>query len=215
MAFGLLEKIAGRTSGVITIYGEAGTGKTNICLASADEAAKEGKKVVYVDPQNNFSTERLGQIEKDYRKILQRILIIRPRDFDEQTRVLDRLRRNLDRSIGLVVIDPISVMYRLEFAKRPGNTYLIGRDLGVQLSYLNDISRKNSIPVIVTAQTHADIETGQDASMVGGDVIDYMSSAVIELRRRPNMRVAVLKKPKGRRRETPFSIENDGIRILE
>ena len=36
---------------ITEIYGEAGTGKTNICLQSARECAKQGKKVAFIDSE--------------------------------------------------------------------------------------------------------------------------------------------------------------------
>jgi DNA repair protein RadB len=40
----------GAESGSVTlIYGEAGTGKTNLCLVLARNVARRGRKVVYLD----------------------------------------------------------------------------------------------------------------------------------------------------------------------
>src|SRR3989339_1589394 len=44
---------------ITTIYGPAGSGKTTLCLLCAMNTAREGKKVIYIDTENNFSVERL------------------------------------------------------------------------------------------------------------------------------------------------------------
>ena len=44
---------------ITTIYGPAGSGKTNLCLLCAMNTAREGKKVIYIDTENNFWPEIL------------------------------------------------------------------------------------------------------------------------------------------------------------
>jgi RecA/RadA recombinase len=52
----------GFESGTVTqLYGEAGSGKTNICLQAAVECARKGKKVIFIDSEG-FSPERFLQI---------------------------------------------------------------------------------------------------------------------------------------------------------
>ena len=49
----------GLESGIITrVYGEAGTGKTNLCLQAARECVLSGKKVAYIDTEG-VSVERI------------------------------------------------------------------------------------------------------------------------------------------------------------
>ncbi|MDI6811297.1 MAG: ATPase domain-containing protein [archaeon] len=52
----------GFESGTVTqLYGEAGSGKTNICLQVAVECARKGKSVIFIDTEG-FSPERFLQI---------------------------------------------------------------------------------------------------------------------------------------------------------
>jgi len=53
------------------IYGEAGSGKTNLCLQASRECAAAGDKIAYIDAEG-VSVERLGQLceDYDYKKIL-------------------------------------------------------------------------------------------------------------------------------------------------
>jgi DNA repair protein RadB len=52
----------GFESGTVTqLYGEAGSGKTNICLQVAVECARKGKKIIFIDSEG-FSPERFLQI---------------------------------------------------------------------------------------------------------------------------------------------------------
>ena len=52
----------GFEAGAITeIYGEAGSGKTNLCLQLARHVLMEGKKVIYIDTEG-LSKDRMAQI---------------------------------------------------------------------------------------------------------------------------------------------------------
>ena len=70
---------------ITTIYGPAGSGKTNFCLLAGVSQAKKGNKVIYVDTEGGFSVERIKQIAgEDYEKVLSNILLLKPMNFEEQ-----------------------------------------------------------------------------------------------------------------------------------
>ena len=60
---------------ITEVFGEAGSGKTNICLQASRECANMGSKVAYIDNEG-VSMERLKQICSSYnhKKILSNIL---------------------------------------------------------------------------------------------------------------------------------------------
>ena len=64
---------------VTTIYGPAGSGKTNICILSAINVARQGGKVIFIDSEGGFSAERAKQIcKEDTEKILDKIFFFNP-----------------------------------------------------------------------------------------------------------------------------------------
>ena len=73
---------------ITTIYGPAGSGKTVLSSLYSINIARTGKKIVYVDSEGGFSLERLKQIassiSQDYKKILDKIIFLRPTNFSEQ-----------------------------------------------------------------------------------------------------------------------------------
>ena len=81
---------------ITTIYGPAGTGKTNLCMMCL---ANQQKKTIYIDTDGGFSVERLKQVCKDYKEVLKRILFLRPVNFDEQKRVFERLKKLVNEKI--------------------------------------------------------------------------------------------------------------------
>ena len=106
---------------ITTIYGPAGSGKTILCLLCSVDVARNGKKVVYVDSEGGFSLERFRQIcssiSQDYKKILDNIIFLRPTSFSEQKKSFEKLRDIVNDRIGLIVVDTIAMLYRLELGK--------------------------------------------------------------------------------------------------
>ena len=76
---------------ITTIYGPAGTGKTNLALLAAIEVAKR-KKVIFVDTEGGFSVSRLKQILPDYKKLLENFIFIQPMRFDEQHKSINLVK---------------------------------------------------------------------------------------------------------------------------
>ena len=74
------------------IYGEASTGKTTLVMQSSFEAVKQNFKVLYIDSDHSFSLNRLIQITgSDFKQIGERIVIFSPKDFDEQSKLIENL----------------------------------------------------------------------------------------------------------------------------
>ena len=165
---------------ITTIYGPSASGKTLLCLLCAVSVA-QNKKVIYVDTEGGFSLERLKQLTPHYKEILDKIIFFRPVSFEEQKRSFERLKGVIDDKIGLVVIDSISMLYRLELGKSD-NVYGINRELGQQIAYLNEITRKKGITVLITNQVYADFDNKNNVNMVGGDILKYGSKCLIELK---------------------------------
>ncbi|TFG71064.1 MAG: DUF815 domain-containing protein, partial [Methanomassiliicoccus sp.] len=111
---GLLE--GGLEGAAITLlFGEAGTGKTNICLQVARNAALQGKKVIFIDTEG-VSIERLKQIADDrFDDVMKNILFFEPHSFEEQERVVDKAVKLADSSleVGVIILDSATIHYRL------------------------------------------------------------------------------------------------------
>lgn len=179
---------------ITTIYGPAGSGKTNLALLASIGVAKQGKKVIYVDTEGGFSVERLRQLTRKYEDTLKKIVYLQPTTFDEQKKVFRKLKTLINTKIGLIVVDTIAMLYRLELGKTD-KVYDTNRELGKQLAYLTQIVRKKKIPVLITNQVYANFDQKNMVSMVGGDLLKYSSKCLLELQITPdNKRRAILKK---------------------
>jgi len=201
------------TDVLTTIYGPGGVGKTCLCLLAAIGIAKAGKRVVYMDTEGNFSVERLKQLEPDHKAIMEKIIFFKPLTFDKQKKAFSVLRSTVDDKVGLIVIDTIAMLYRLEMGKA-AEVLKVNRELGRQLAYLTEIAREKNIPVLVTNQVYSDFEDRDTVRMVGGDILKYGSKCLIELiKYRKNKRKAVLRKHRSlpEEREAVFEIQEKGI----
>ncbi len=165
---------------ITTIYGPAGSGKTLLCMLAALNEIKQGRKVVYVDTEGGFSVERLKQLTPNAAQVLDKMVFLKPTTFEDQRKAFERLKSAITDRTGLVVVDTIAMLYRIEIGKRD-DVYETNKDLGIQLSYLNEIVRKKKIPVLITNQVYADFENPQSVKMVGGDILKYTSKCLLEL----------------------------------
>ena len=202
---------------ITTIYGPAGSGKTNLCILCAVNAARERKKVIYIDTENNFSLDRFKQIcesiSQNYAKLLNHIVFLRPVSFDEQKKTFEKLKEVVNNKIGLIIFDSVAMLYRLELAKK-GDIYEVNNDLGMQLAYLKQIASKKHIPVLITNQVYSDFEEKDKVNMVGGDLLRYGSKCLIELQITPSgNRLAIIKKHRSIEEEKSitFKIVEGGI----
>lgn len=191
------------------IYGEPGSGKTNIALMATSNAASAGK-VIYIDPEGGFSVERLKQISGDrINEVLKNLMLIEPTDFDEQKIAIKKLNDIVPQvKASLIIVDSIAVLYRIEEDKDI-------KELGRQLAQLLRIARKYEIPVLMTNQVYTDIETGRIVP-VGSDIVKYWAKVIIELKRNNDSRLAIIHKhkflPEGMKLE--FKIVECGIEII-
>ncbi len=213
----------GYESDVISvIYGASGTGKTNFCLCAAVSQAKKGKKVIFVDSEGGFSVERVRQIagEGEYRKVLENILLLKPTNFEEQKGAFRELLKNLKEesndSIGLIVVDGMTILYRLDFAsardtgKEDGEMQKVNSELVRQMRTLSEIARKREIPIIITNQVY---NWESESKMVGGDILKYWGKCHIELENDRGTRRAHLRKHRSLGESSlTFQIYEQGIR---
>ncbi len=210
----------GFETGVITsFYGDAGSGKTNFCIQAAVSQAKKGNKVIYVDTEGGFSSERVRQITESLKDVshddvLKNILILKPTSFDEQKKSFDELLKSLKDHVSLIIVDGMTMLYRLDLAaareQSNGELQKVNSELARQMRILAEISRKRDIAVIVTNQVYK--WEGKN-EMVGGDILKYWSKCLIELNNDKGRRSAYLVKHRNLAPESfTFQIWDGGIR---
>jgi DNA repair protein RadB len=182
----------GYEKGVITtIYGPAGSGKSNLNLLFIANSVK-GHKVIFVDTEGSFSLNRFMQICPDYKKALEKIIFLKPTNFKEQEEAINRLDGLLSQDIGAIIVDSLTMLYRVEMGEDDSKS--TNNALVSQMRALLEIARKKDIPVVVAAQVYADLDEKDKMNVVGGQIVRNMSKCLIELRKSGPNRIAVVHK---------------------
>ncbi|MFA5860197.1 MAG: DNA repair and recombination protein RadB [Candidatus Thermoplasmatota archaeon] len=171
----------GVESGALTeFFGEAGSGKTNVCLQLARNMALAGKKTVYIDTEG-VSLERLQQMSGEhFPRVQQSILFFEPYSLREQEAIIEKTVRLASGAtdVGLVIVDSATLHYRI--ALGTGDDVGGRRALGAQLHALIGLARKRDIPCVITNQVTTNIDT-DELEPLGGSIVRHLCKAVIKL----------------------------------
>jgi len=219
----------GYENDIITMfYGPAASGKSNFVILAACHNAKKDKKIIFIDTEGSFSIDRVNQICIGMPEfVLNNIIILKPTNFQEQKEAFFKLLKELkaSKNIGLVIVDSMTMLYRLELAeaRKKGLEEIrkINNDLAKQMRALYEIARKKQIPVLVTSQVYNEFLSEEDwlagkeagVNVVGGDLMKYYSKCIIELQNKGGKKKAVIRKHRSLpEKELNFEIVDEGIR---
>jgi len=149
---------------ITLIYGEPETGKSTLAMQIAVNCANQNSKVLFVDCDNTFSTKRLYEISGDrFNDVAERIVLVKPKDFKEQTALIDQIQDYLV-NVGLIVIDTFTSLYSAKTAETSGKAFGVNRELNRQLAILAQTVKIKKIPLIMTSQVRSVI--GDESSSV-------------------------------------------------
>ena len=96
-------------------YGEAGSGKTNVCIQLARNVSAAGNRVLFLDAEG-VSAERVKQIfGQGYKELLKRVLFSNVHTFEDQEEMVEKVAKltENDISVGLIILDSATMLYRL------------------------------------------------------------------------------------------------------
>ncbi len=185
----------GIESGCITLlFGEAGSGKTNLCLQLARNVAQAGRKVAFIDTEG-VSLERLRQIcGDDFERVVPEVLFTAVHTMAEQENAVSRAAKLAETTpeIGLVVLDSATTHYRLRGgdAAREKERHALAR----QITALMAAARRRDIPILVTSQVYTKLDTGEYTPL-GGHMMSHNAKDILKLEKvAPQWRLAVIMK---------------------
>ncbi len=193
---------------VTLIYGEAGAGKTNVCLQLARNVAINGGKVAYIDSEG-LSSERLSQVFLGHEESIKNLLIFEVHSFSEQSDRIDKIEKlAATGTISLVIIDSLTMFYRLNYE----DSY-VRNDFIRQTEALLNMARQYEIAVMITSQVYSNITNG-GVEFLGGHALHHNAKTIIRLdKRTEGRRAAVIMKhrslPEGR--SAMYRITENGI----
>ncbi|MDD1739420.1 MAG: DNA repair protein RadB [Methanothrix sp.] len=134
----------GFEAGIITqIYGESGTGKSNIAMQLAVQAVSRGLRVIFIDTEG-FSGERFKQIAgPGAEEMAKKIMVFEPMSLEQQAIAIRESSRIAGKDLGLVILDSATSLYRVLLEAEDNRT--IRRTLNLQLSELQEMARRHRI----------------------------------------------------------------------
>lgn len=175
---------------VTLLYGEGGTGKTNICLQTAYNVAKNsGMKTAYVDTEG-LSSDRITQIFADP-DMIKELLVFQVHSFEEQSDRIQKVCRlsEANDKIGLVVVDSVTMFYRLH-----SDDTSVRNEFIKQTEMLLNAARQNEVAVLLTSQVYMNIGSGS-IEFLGGHALHHNAKTIIRLDKKNNgRRTAVIVK---------------------
>ncbi|AIF83785.1 RecA/RadA recombinase [Candidatus Nitrososphaera evergladensis SR1] len=143
-----------RTGMVTDIYGESGSGKSQLCFSLCASCTKAGFRAFFVDTAGTFRPERVSEMAGT-KEALDRITFVRALNTRDQINVVERVR---DADARLLVIDTLTSLFSAEYSAGPA------RHLAV-MSHLHDLATfaiSTDCAVVVTNMVrNAPTETGK------------------------------------------------------
>lgn len=180
------------------VYGEAETGKSTLAMQCAIDCAVQNLKTLYIDCDGTFSAKRLSQLAgSKFDEVAELIVLVKPKDFREQTAFIERFTDYLVNNVGLVVFDTITSLYRLKVAETEGKAFGLNRELNRQLALVAQAVKIKKIPVILTSQVRSVLDENETVEPVGTRVLKFWADTIIAMKPLENPQIvsAVIEKP--------------------
>jgi len=177
----------GLCRGEITlVYGEANTGKTTTVIQVANATARTGLKTIYIDCDHSFTQQRFNQIAgNESKQISELINLFLPETFSEQRTIIESLENYVTPSLGVIVVDSMSSLYRASFSDT-ASIFSLNRDLSRQLAYLSELTASHKIACVVTSQVHARLKPpAADIEPVARRTILHFPRTILRLKNTP------------------------------
>jgi len=212
------------TKAVTEVYGEFGTGKTQLChtlcvMVQQDTLAGGlDAKALYIDTENTFRPERIVSISAtrgiDPRKSLENIIVAKAFNSAHQELIIQEAGSVIeDNHVKLILVDSAVAHYRAEFLGRATLSERQQR-LNKFMHILVRIAETYDLAVLVTNQIQAspDAYFGDAARPTGGNVVAHTSTYRIYLKRSGKNRIArMVDSPYHAEREIVFTLSERGI----
>jgi len=214
------------TQSMTEAFGEFGSGKSQIAHQLAvtvqlpEELGGLDGDCVFIDTENTFRPERVGQIadayELEHEEMLQRIHIARAFNSSHQMLMADKINELVQSgtNIRLVIVDSLMAHFRAEYI---GRESLATRQqkLNQHLHALQNIANTYNIAIFLTNQVQArpDAFFGSPTKAIGGHVLGHASTYRIWLKKGlAGKRIArLVDSPHLPEGECVFKITTDGI----
>jgi DNA repair protein RadA len=212
------------TRAITEIYGEYGTGKTQLChtlcvIVNLDKSQGGlNAGALYIDTENTFRPERIVSIAQarnlDADRILENILVAKAYNSAHQELIIEQTGPVIDtNNIKLIVVDSTVAHYRAEFL---GRSTLSERQqkLNKFMHILLRIAATYRVAVLATNQIQSSPDSifGDSFRPIGGHVVAHTSTYRVYLKRSGKNRIArMVDSPYHPEREVLFTLAESGV----
>jgi DNA repair protein RadA len=214
------------TQALIEVYGEFGSGKTQIghqlavnCTMPISEGGLDGD-VVYIDTEDTFRPERITQMARgrglDPAAVLDRIHVARAYNSAHQMLLAEEIKRmSKGLNIKMIIVDSLTSHFRSEYIGR-GMLATRQQKLNRHLKDLKQLADVNNAMVLVTNQVMSkpDAMWGDPTKPIGGHVLAHASTFRLYLRKaKGGRRIArLVDSPNLPDGECVYQVCEDGLR---
>lgn len=212
------------TRAITEIYGEYGTGKTQLChtlcvIVNSDKPQGGlNAGALYIDTENTFRPERIVSIARardlDPNRILDNILVAKAYNSAHQELIIEQTGPVIDTNgIKLIIVDSAVAHYRAEFL---GRASLSERQqkLNKFMHILLRIAETYGVAVVATNQIQSSPDSifGDALRPTGGHVVAHTSTYRVYLKRSGKNRIArMVDSPYHPEREVLFTLAESGV----
>ena len=211
------------TRAITELYGEFGTGKSQIChtlCLTVQETEDEHNisRALYVDTENTFRPERIASIASarkiDPTRALENVIVAKAYNSSHQEVIIQESANIINlHNIKIMIVDSIVSHYRAEFL---GRSFLSERQQRINrlLHILLRIAETCKIAVVITNQIQSspDAIFGDSNKATGGNVMAHTSTYRIYLKKAGKNRIArMVDSPYHSEREVLFTINEQGV----
>ncbi|XP_067942556.1 DNA repair protein RAD51 homolog 1-like [Watersipora subatra] len=226
-----LDKLLGggiETGSITEIFGESGTGKSQICHTLAvtcqlpvDMGGGEGR-CLYIDTEGTFRPERLFAVSERYQlsgtDVTDNVACARAYHSDHQMQLLMQAAAIMSESrYALMIVDSATALFRTDYSGR-GELSARQNHLGKFLRMLLRLADEFGVAVVITNQVVAQVDgaamfAADPKKPIGGNIMAHSSTTRLYLRkaRGENRICKIYDSPCLPQSEAMFAINADGI----
>lgn len=216
------------TQAITEIYGEYGTGKTQICHTLCVMVQMPKNKggleagAIYIDTEGTFRPERIYTIAEtrdlDPNEALENVVVAKAYNSAHQELIMEDVGSIIDKTgAKLLIVDSAVAHYRAEFLGR-GTLASRQQRLNKFMHLLLRIAETYNVAAIATNQIQASPDTyfGDPFRPTGGHVVAHTSTYRVYLKRSGKNRIArMVDSPYHAEREVIFRLTEKGVEDAE
>jgi len=214
------------TQAIVEVFGEFGSGKTQIghqlavnTILPTEKGGFDGE-VFYIDTEDTFRPERIAQMSEaagiDPQNALDRIHVARAYNSAHQMLLVDEIKRmskNFD--VKLIIVDSLTSHFRAEYIGR-GMLAPRQQKLNRHMKELKQVADVQNALVLVTNQVMSkpDSMWGDPTRAIGGHIVGHASTFRLYLRKsKGGRRIArLIDSPNLPEGEAVFTVTSEGLR---